>query len=234
MSNANFVLNNRLLSSLSTSTYQHLCSYCEEIFLTAGQVVHYPNQCVQEVYFPQTAIFTQMITICDRYTIEICSVGNEGVVGLPAIFGSNLLNTSSVVQVSGMALKMPLEAIEREFSKGQDLQKKLLLYTQAQLVYTSQVAACNSFHSIEQRFARLLLLVKNRIQEETIPLTQKSISLMLGVRRASITEAAISLQQRKIIRYSRGKIVILDLFQLEDIACECCLKINAEYQRLLS
>lgn len=233
MSDANFVLNNQLLSSLTTSTYQHLLPYLEEVSLSAGQIVHHSNKCVREVYFPQTAIFVRMITMSDRYTVETCSIGNEGVVGLPAILGSNLLNTSSVVQVSGMALKIPLEAIEREFDKGGDLHTKLLLYTQAQIVYISQVAACNSLHSIEQRFARFLLLTSNRIQQETIPLTQKSISLMLGVRRASITETAISLQQRQVIRYSRGRIAILNHSLLEAIACECCSKIDSEYRRLL-
>jgi len=120
--------------------------------------------------------------------------------------------------------------VEPEFYRGGEFQLQTLLYTQAYIAHISHISACNSLHSVEQRLARFLLLVQDCLAEETLPLTQKSISLMLGVRRASITETAITLQSKMIIQYSRGKITILDRPQLEAIACECYTKIRASYQ----
>lgn len=123
--------------------------------------------------------------------------------------------------------------MNQEFQRGEELQQLLLLYTQARMVHVAQIAACGSLHNIEQRFARLLLLAYDCIRQGTIPLTQKYISLMLGVRRASITETAISLQKQNIIKYSRGKITILDRPQLETLTCKCYFRIKSEYERLL-
>ncbi len=169
----------------------------------------------------------------DRSTIEVISIGREGFAGLPVIFGSNLTNTRLVVQMSGKALKLPGDIIKQEFKQEGDLQKLLLLYIQAQLSQISQITACRSHHEIEQRLARWLLLIYDNVENNTLPLTQKFISSMLGVRRASITEIAISFQKQGIIQYSRGQITLLDRSQLESIACECYSKIKAEYKSLL-
>jgi CRP-like cAMP-binding protein len=214
------------------STYQRLSPHLEEISLTSGQVVHQSCETITEVYFPQSAIFSSIIVMSDESTTEICSVSNEGMVGLAAILGNNSLTTNSVVQISGTALKLSADVIRKEFQKGEELQLQLLLYTQAYLAHISQIAACSSLHNIEQRLARLLLLIHDCLQQDTLPLTQKYISLMLKVRRASITDIAISFQSQKIIQYSRGKIIILNRFKLEAIACECYSKIKCEYERL--
>ena len=131
-------------------------------------------------------------------------------------------------------MKLPLKVAQEEFNQNPILHRKFLLYTQARLAHTTQAVVCNSSHNIEQRLARLLLFVRDCGENDTLALTQKSISLILGVRRASITEAAIVLQKQQIVRYSRGKIKILDRKGLEAIACECYFKNNSEYQRLLN
>lgn len=233
MSDSQFILTNQLLLGLSAFAYQRLLPYLEETSLTSGQIVHQSYQTITEVYFPQTAIFSLIVTMSDNSTAEISLVGNEGMIGLPIVFGNDLLSTDTVVQISGKALKLSTKIIRKEFQKGQELRALLLIYAQAYTAHVSQIAACSSLHNIEQRLARSLLLVHDYIRQETLQLTQKSLSLMLGVRRASITEAAISLQKQEIIRYSRGKIKILNRSQLEAIACECYGKINSEYKRLL-
>lgn len=233
MSATNFVSQNQLLTTLVSSS-ESLLSSLEEVLLTSGQVIYHPDHLVGEIYFPQTAICSLAIAMSDNSSAKICAIGCEGAIGLPAIFGSNLLNTSCIVEMSGTAMKLPLEVAQREFDQNPILHRKLLLYTQARLAHTAQAVVCNSLHNIEQKLARLLLFVRDCSESDTLPLTQKSISLILGVRRASITEAAIVLQKQQLVRYSRGKIKILDRKGLEAIACECYLKINSEYQRLLN
>lgn len=232
MSEFNLVLNNQLLSTLLVSTCQRLLPHLEQVNLSSGEVVHPPNETITEIYFPQTAIFSLVMVMSDRATSEICLVGNEGVVSLPAILGSDSSSASSIVQVSGTALKLSADIVRQEFQRGEELQWSILLYAKTYLSHISQIAACSSLHNIEQRLARSLLLADDFIQQDTLPLTQKSLSSMLGVRRASVTETAISLQKQKIIQYSRGKIKILNRPGLEAIACECYSKIRLEYEYL--
>ena len=234
MSDLAFTVKNKLLSSLLSSTYQRLLPHIEEVSFETGEVVHQPNTKITEVYFPQSARFSLVLMMSDRSVTEIGSIGFEGIVGLCVVFGSDSTNTSSIVQISGTALKLPADIIKKEFQRGEELQKLILLYTQVQLVQTSQIAACRSHHEIEQRLARWLLLIYDGIQQDTLPLTQKFIASMLGVRRASITETAISFQKQGIIQYSRGKISILNSSRLESIACECYGKIKSEYNRFLN
>ena len=232
MSELNTVLNNRLLSTLLVSTYQRLLPHLEQVNLSSGEVVHQPNETITEIYFPQSAVFSLVVEMSDRATSEVSLVGNEGVVSLPAILGSDSFTTSSVVQVSGTALKLSTDIVRQEFQRGEELQWSVLLYTTTYLAHVSQIAACSSLHNIEQRLARSLLLAHDCIGQDILPLTQKSLSLMLGVRRASVTETAISLQKQNIIQYSRGKIKILNRPALEAIACECYFKIRSQYEYL--
>ena len=232
MSNFGILSENQLLSVLSPQTYQNLLPHSQEIFLTSGQVVHKSPEMIAEIYFPKSAIFASAIQMMDGSTTEIALIGNEGIVGLSAIFGSHHTATNSIVQLSGVALKVSAHIAKQEFYLGGEFQLQTLLYTQAYIAHISHISACNSLHTVEQRLARFLLLVQDSLTKETLPITQKAISLMLGVRRASITETAIILQSKNVIQYSRGKITILDRPQLEAIACECYAKIRANYQAL--
>lgn len=225
---------NQLLSTLLSSTFQRLLPHLEEVSLNTGEVVHEFETDITEVYFPQSARFSQVLRMSDRSIVEVGSIGSEGMVGLGVIFGSNFTNTSSIVQISGTALKLPADIIQEEFQRGEQLHNLLLYYIKARFVQISQIAACRTHHDIKQRLARWLLLIHNNVERDTLPLTQKFISQMLGVRRASITETAISFQEQGIIKYTRGRITILDSSQLELVACECYGKIQAEHERLLN
>ena len=169
----------------------------------------------------------------DGSTTEIGLVGNEGMVGLPIFLGGNVTTNSAIVQIEGNAVKMDAAILKSEFERGGQLQKKLLLYTQARLTQISQIAACKSHHLIEERLARWLLSVNDCVNQPELPLTQKFISQMLGVRRASVTEAAIALQKAGFISYRRGQITILNRKELEQAACECYSLIQKEFKRLL-
>lgn len=234
MSEASSILRNRLLSALPSSVYQRLSRYFEEVSLTQQQILYQSGELIEYVYFPHQASISLVLYMSNRATTEIGLVGNEGMLGLPVILGGESTTTHSIVQIPGTATKLAAPILQEEFNRGEELHQLLLLYTQTQLSQIAQIAACQSHHVIEQRLARWLLLVRDCTGRDTLPLTQKFVSRMLGVRRASVTEAAISLQQAEAISYSRGQIVITDPQKLESLACECYSKIKNEYARLLA
>ncbi|MDJ0647273.1 MAG: Crp/Fnr family transcriptional regulator [Xenococcaceae cyanobacterium MO_188.B19] len=233
MSEAARVSSNQILSSLPNSVYQRLKPYLELISVSSGEILQQKDELIKEVYFPQQSLISLLLMMSDESVTEISLVGKEGVVGINGILGGNLNKTLSIVQIAGTAVKIPTQILQEEFNRGEELHRLLLLYTQTQLNHISQIAACRTHHIIEQRFARWLLLARDGVGQDNLPVTQKSISLMLGVRRASITEVAISLQKAGIINYTRGEITITNPKELEVAACECYDNIKAEYTRLL-
>ena len=227
------VSTNQLLSALPLEEYQRLLPHLEHISLTLGKVLYEPGKSITEVYFPNEAMLSLVSVMKDGSTTEVGLVGNEGMIGLPVILGGDYSISQVIVQVQGTAVKLNAELLKKEFLRGGKLQKLLLLYTQARLSQISLIAACKSHHTVEQRFARWLLTVNDCIMKDELPLTQKFISQMLGVRRASVTEAALVLQKSKIISYNRGHIRVLDREKLEGTACECYASIKQEFTRLL-
>ena len=232
MPDSEILVENQILQALSPKSYQNLLPHLQEVDLSSEQVVHKSQEVIAEIYFPQSAIFSSAVEMRDGSTIEVSLIGSEGIVGLSAIFGDRDTAASSIVQLSGKALKVATGIVRQEFYQAGEFQSIALLYTQAYIAHVSHISACNSLHTVEQRLARFLLLVQDACGRETLPLTQKLISSRLGVRRASITDTAISLQSRKIIQYRRGKITILNRLKLEAIACECYAKIKSNYRAL--
>ena len=224
---------NQLLSALPLEEYQRLLPHLEDISFPLGKVLYEPGESITEVYFPNEAMLSLVSVMTDGSTTEVGLVGNEGMTGLPVILGGGYSISQVIVQVQGTAKKLSAELLKREFFRGGKLQKLLLLYTQARLSQISLIAACKSHHTVEQRFARWLLTVNDCITKDELPLTQKFISQMLGVRRASVTEAALVLQKLKIISSNRGHIKILERKKLEETACECYSSIKQEFTRLL-
>ena len=224
---------NQLLMALPPGEYERLIPYLKPVSLVLGQIIYEPKQPIEEVYFPIGAMISLVSIMKDGSTTEIGLVGNQGMVGIPIFLGGNISTNRAIVQLKGNALKMDASILKSEFEKGKQLQAKLLLYTQARLTQISQIAACKSHHLIEERLARWLLSVHDCVSVPELPLTQKFISEMLGVRRASVTEAAIALQKAGLISYSRGQITILRRNELEQAACECYGLIHDEFKRLL-
>ena len=224
---------NQLLAALPEEEYQRLIPHLEDVDLVSGEVLSEPGETMTEVYFPKTAMISLVSIMENGSTTEISLVGKEGMVGLPVFLGGDSTTSRAIVQIEGTALRLKGKVLKNEFNKGGELQKLLLLYTQALFTQASQNAACNRQHNIEERLARWLLSVNDCVNKNELPLTQKFISEMLGVRRASVTEAAIALQKAGFISYSRGQITILNRKELEQAACECYGLIQNEFKRLL-
>ena len=231
MSNKPF---NLLLSAFPEHVYEHISSDIEEVNLVQGQTLYRTNEQITYVYFPLETAISLVVTLADSSATEVSMVGYQGMIGLAAILGRNQSPYESIVQIPGKAIMLPAPILRQEFLRSEALRNLVLLYAQAQTKQIAQIAACQTNHLIEQRLARWLLLARDAIKNETLPGTQKLISRMLGVRRASITEAAISLQQAGVIEYSRGQIRILQPQLLESRCCECYQKIKQEYNFLLA
>jgi CRP-like cAMP-binding protein len=225
---------NQLLAALSETEYQRLVPNLELVSLPLHKVIYEPGELITHVYFPHQALVSLVSLMEDGSTVEVGLVGNEGMVGLPVIWGGDTTTTKAFVQIADSGSRMKASLLKIEFDRGDQLQTLLLRYMQALHTQISQLAACNRLHMIEGRLARWLLSVHDRMQKDEFPLTQEFIGQMLGTRRAGVSEAAGVLSQGGMIRYTRGKITILDRPKLEATACECYALVKSEFTRLLS
>ncbi len=224
---------NRLLAALPDAEYQRLVPHLERVPLSLKQVLHKAGESIEYVYFPHRAIVSLISTPEEGSMVEVGLVGNEGIVGIPAVLGDNIATTSAIVQREDSGMRMEASLLKTEFGQGGVLQSLLLRYTQALYAQASQNAACNRLHHLEERLARWLLFVCDLVGSNELLLTQEFISKTLGVRRAGVTVAANTLQRTGLIRYNRGKITILNRQKLEAASCSCYGIIKGEYARLL-
>ena len=212
---------NRLLAALPEDEYQRLEPDLTSVSLDAGTILYEASDRVETVYFPNTALISLVSILANGATTEIGLIGGTGIVGLPAILSNGYSHHRAIVQVADSATKITASVVKREFDRGGKLQRLLLDYAQTRINQVAQLAVCNRHHTIEERLARWLLTVSDLTQSNQLPLTQEFLGDMLGVRRSGVTVSAGTLQQAGMIRYSRGKITILDREELENTTCEC-------------
>jgi CRP-like cAMP-binding protein len=224
---------NQLLAALPPEDFGRLTPHLERVFLKCGQSLYQLNEWMETAYFPEQAAISLVSRLSNHSTTEVGLVGKEGTIGLPIILGGNRSTHEAIVQIEGCALRLDAGILREEFARGEALQQQLLRYTQARLSQLSQILVCQTHHTIEQRLARWLLSLEDRTDFPELSLTQTSIAQMLGVRRASVTEAASILQKAELIRCRRGQIAILDRGELEARSCECYHLIALEFDRLL-
>lgn len=212
---------NRLLASLPDEELSHLESLCATVELDAGQVLYEPGQPIRHIYFPHDSLISLLAVAEGRMTLEVGSVGREGVVGASAALGHDLAQVRAVVQRAGRAERIERDDFCAGFASMEGLQRLLYRYTDTLLAQTVQIAVCSRFHVLEARLARSLLITRDRLQSEKFHLTHEFLAHALGVRRVGVTKAASALQQQKLITYSRGNIEILDSAGLEAVSCRC-------------
>ena len=224
---------NRLLASLPPEEYEQLQPYLEPVFLDLKRELYQPNVPIEFVYFPLEGVFSLLSLSSQGDLIEVGTVGNEGMVGLPVFLGVRQIPGIAMCQVPGNALRMRAEDLQTQVSRDSSLYDLLHRYTQALFNFISQSALCNRLHSIEQRCCRWLLLTRDRVEADEFPLTHEFLSQMLGVRRAGVSEVAARLQNAGFITYRYRKIAILDRAGLEATSCECYELIKGEFERLI-
>ena len=225
-------LSNHLLSALPEETWQRWVSQLEPFDMPLGQVLYESGETLSHVYFPTTAIVSLLYVMENGASAEIAVVGNEGLVGVSLFMGGESTPSRAVVQSAGKSFRMKSQAIKDEFTRLPVLHL-LLRYTQALLTQMAQTAVCNRHHSLDQQLCRWLLLSLDRLEGSELVMTQELIANMLGVRREGVTEGALKLQKAGLIRYTRGRITVLDRSGLEKLTCECYAVVKKEYDRLL-
>ena len=208
-------LENRLLAALPADIYRRLHPHLERITLKLKQVLYEEGDVIDYVYFPNNALISLVSKMKNGTSAEVGMVGSEGMVSTSVFMGGLTMPYQAIVQGSNGAMKMSAAILREEFDRGGPLQILLLRYTHALHIQVSQTAACNRLHSLDERLARWLLMTHDRLPSDRLELTQEFLSTMLGVERSGVTLAAITLQGEGLIKYSRGKITVLDRTRLD-------------------
>lgn len=225
-------MRNRLLEALPQDVSDGL--QFERVSLARGKVLHHPGDTIGHLYFPLNCLVSITVTMREGKTAEAGAAGNREVVGVNAFMGGSETNqTEYIVQIEGDALKLEAQPLLDAFDSNKEVRDVFLKYTQAYIAQLSQNVGCNRLHNGEQRFARWLLEVLDRIQTMDLRLTQEFIGEMLGMHRPTVTDIASKLEQQGLITVRRGLIRISDVEGLERIACECYAVVKEEYDRLL-
>ena len=222
---------NRLLAALPKQDYLGLQRHLEEIPLIFDEILYQPNVLISDVYFPNSGIVSLLAAANGHATLEVGLVGKEGMVGLSVFMGVNTSQNPAVVQGAGSAMRMKAAALRNECNNGGALSLLLRRYSHSLLTQITQSAVCNQFHSVDARLARWLLMTHDRMGNDEFRITQEFLSHMLGVRREGVSKAAGDLQKRKLIRYNRGHLKVLDRPGLEATSCGCYEIIKDESQR---
>jgi CRP-like cAMP-binding protein len=233
MSAAHLPRQNHLLAALSAGDFEHVRARLKLVQLPLGEVLYESGSRLRAVYFPTTAIVSLLYMLADGASAEIAVVGNEGIIGVSLFMGGETTPSRAVVQSAGHAYRLSGKALKEEFTRGGAMQHLLLRYTQALLTQMAQTAVCNRHHSLDQQLCRWLLLSLDRLIGNELVMTQELIANMLGVRREGVTEAAGNLQDAGLIKYSRGRITVLNRTGLETRTCECYAVVKKEFDRLL-
>jgi CRP-like cAMP-binding protein len=223
---------NRLLTRLPEAEYRRLLPHLEPVELKADLVLYQPRGPIDYAYFPTGAVLSAQTVMRDGNAIEVATVGNEGLVGHYG-FGAKTSPHKVVVQVGNGSVRIASRALQEASAKDGPLKDLLSAYHIAFMAQVSQSVACTSLHRLEQRCCRWLLMTRDRVGSGDLKLTHEYLAMMLGARRASVTEALRPLQEAGLVRSHRGRITILDGAGVEARSCECYEVVRDEYDRLL-
>lgn len=226
------LLQNRLLARLPAEEQLRLLPHLTPVSLNFGKVLYLPREEIDFVYFPVRAVVSGLAIMEDGTPIEVVTVGNEGMVGLPVCLGVGTSSHQFMVQVAGNAVRMRADVLQAEFARGGALQKLLALYQAFRLAQVAQSVACNGLHTVQQRCCRWLLTTSDQVRSDEFPITHELLAQMLGVRRATVTDVLAPLQLRGLIRNGRGRIFLLNRAEMEGACCECYHRVREEYVRL--
>jgi CRP-like cAMP-binding protein len=223
---------NRLLARLPSKEYQRLLPRLQLVPLALKHVLYEARSSIDYAYFPNRGLVSALTVMEDGRAIEVATIGDEGMVGLPLLVGAKTTANRVIVQVPGEALRMAEDELREEVSRDSPLRRLLVLYHTAFLAQISQAVACNGLHSVHQRCCRWLLMTQDRAHSDVFPMTHEFLAEMLGVRRSSVSEVLEPIKEQGLIRYGRGSFTVLDREGLMADSCECYRRINDEFERL--
>lgn len=223
---------NRILASLPAAEYQRLSPHLKDVELSFKETLYEQGEPVDSLHFVEHGVVSLVVVLADNELIEAGTIGNEGLIGISGLLGADAAPVRAICQIAGDAKRLDVE-VARDQPPTSVFSRLLLRYTSALITMLAQTAACNRAHSLEARMCRWLLMTLDRIGENDFPLTQEFLAQMLGVRRPSVNLAGATLQRAGLVRYTRGRITVLDRKGLEKSSCECYVRIRDEFARAL-
>src|SRR5450432_3523499 len=212
---------NRLLLALPSSNLKRLMPELEHIGCEREQVLMDADSPLDHVFFPDSGVVSVVAVYADERVIEMATIGREGCSGVQAVFGAKISSVRLLVQIPGSSAKMSRVAFTRAMGSMPSFRGLMYAYVQAFLEQVMVSVACNGAHSLKERLARWLLMMRDRSDEDTLPITQSLLAEMLGVQRPSITNAARELEKAGLIERGRREVAILDRQGLAKASCEC-------------
>ena len=224
---------NRLLALLTPRDYASLRPNLERLPLGYRQSLYQADKKIDFAYFIETGVGSLVNTMANGQAAEVGTIGNEGIVGLPLVLGDDRAPTAVYMQVPGEGVRMEASLFRKALAQSPSMQVVMLRYAHALFNQVAQSAACNHFHSLEQRCCRWLLMTRDRMDSDKFVLTQEFLAMMLGVQRPGVSIAAGGLQRAGLITYTRGNVAILNVAGLEKLSCECYGVSKKEFDRLL-
>jgi CRP-like cAMP-binding protein len=225
---------NLLLESLPVAYRNSLLARLKPVSLPVRTVLYEPDEAPRYAHFVTSGIASIVSAMSTGASAEVGIWGSEGLVESFHLLGKAKIPTRCFIQMEATALRMPFKELQKEFQENDDLRDAVLQCVQSQGFILGQLAACNRLHEAEERLARWLLMVCDRVDSETYFLTQEFLGNMLGARRTTVTAAAGALQRKGLIKYSRGRINITDSAGLESAACECYKTVRSLYLNFYS
>ncbi len=214
-------ISNKILLSLSAAEFNQVLSKLELVRLTLHQVIYEAGETIKSGYFVNTGVISVLAVQPDGKSVEVGLIGREGFTGVPLLVGYHSSPTRLITQGDGTAYRCQAEALRQLARQIPRLEQQLHRFGHRLAMQTTQIAACNRLHDVEERLARWILMSHDRILLDDLPLTQEFLGQMLGSRRASVTIAAGILQKAGLISYTRGSVQILNRKGLEEAACDC-------------
>lgn len=215
------ILTNQLLDGLPTRERDRFLADCTLVDLVLGSVLHEQGDRIRHVYFPVESFISILASVDGRSSLEIGMVGSEGMYGYSLLLGSDVAPLRALTQGAGATWRMKATTFHDRLEDMPALRPQLHRYLMVLFRQLAQTSACTRFHVVEKRLARWLLMSQDRAHADSFDVTQEFLAFMLGVRRVGVTRAAGLLQLRKLIRYKRGKVTILNRQRLEAAACSC-------------
>jgi CRP-like cAMP-binding protein len=224
---------NLILAQLPDAEYETLAKFLVPVELPLEMRLSEPNEPIEYIYFLNSGLISTDALTEKGESVEVGVIGREGFAGLPALLDQPQMSHSVLMQGAGEGLRIRSSILRDQFVKDGVLQHLVHTFIYLQLVQTAQSVLCNRMHEVDARLARWLLTSADRMESESLNLTQEFLAQMLGVQRSTVTVAAGDLQRAGLIGYSRGKIHILDRPKLVGTACECYQIVSSAYQRVL-
>lgn len=225
---------NKLLASLKPAERAIIEPSMTSVILNRDDVLFEPGEDVTHTYFPGPGVVASLVvTMADGRAVEAVTIGREGAVGGIVSAGNKPAFARAVVQIGGIALKMETAALEGAKERSTVIRDLFSRYADTLLAQTMQSVACNALHAIDARLCRWLLTTHDRVDSDEIALTQEYLAEMLGVQRTTVSGVARVLQERGLISYSRGRMIILDRAAIEQCACECYQDVQNHFRAVL-